>query len=119
MIAEALGIDLFRVELGRVVNKWIGDTERHLDAIFASAQDASSALLVDEADALFGKRSEVADAQDRYANIDTAYLLRRMETHDGMAILATNPHSAIDEMLGEECRRRRRRAVICFPRSRR
>jgi len=118
VIAQALDIDVLRVDLGRVVSKWIGDTERHLDAIFAQAQASKAALLIDEADALFGERTELDDAHDRYKNIDTEYLLRRMEAHDGMVVLATNPHSAIDEILREECRRRVLRAVVRFPRPR-
>jgi len=118
MIAQALGIDLLRIDLGRVVSQWIGDTERHLNAIFAPAQASDAALFFDEADALFGKRTELDDAHDRYANIDTAYLLRRMEAHDGLVMVATDAHSAIDEVLREEHRRRRVRTVICFPRPR-
>jgi SpoVK/Ycf46/Vps4 family AAA+-type ATPase len=90
VVAHTLGLDLFRVDLARVVSKYIGETEKNLERVFSAAADANAIILFDEADALFGKRSEVKDAHDRHANIEVAYLLQRMEDHDGIAILATN-----------------------------
>jgi SpoVK/Ycf46/Vps4 family AAA+-type ATPase len=97
VIANDLGLDLYRIELAGVVSKYIGETERNLDGIFAAASGANAILFFDEADALFGKRSEVRDAHDRYANIETAYLLQKMEQYDGVAILATNLRGNLDE----------------------
>ena len=97
VIAADLGLDLYVVNLATVVDKYIGETEKNLDRIFAEADDVNGVLLFDEADALFGQRSEVRDSHDRYANIEVAYLLQRMETFDGLAILATNLRSNIDE----------------------
>jgi len=96
-VAGELGLDLFAIDLSGVVSKYIGETEKNLDAIFAAAESADAVLLFDEADAVFGKRSEVRDAHDRYANIESAYLLQRMETFDGLAVLSTNLRSNIDE----------------------
>ncbi|MBW3662390.1 MAG: ATP-binding protein [Actinobacteria bacterium] len=97
VIAGALGLDLYVIDLSTVVSKYIGETEKNLDRIFGEADRVSGVLLFDEADALFGKRSEVKDAHDRYANVETAYLLQRMEQFDGLAILTTNLRSNIDE----------------------
>jgi hypothetical protein len=97
VIARDLGLDLFRVDLATVVSKYIGETERNLDRIFAAAEGSNAVLLFDEADALFGKRSEVKDAHDRYANIEVAYLLQRMEAYAGGIILATNLRSNVDD----------------------
>ena len=97
VIAGDLGLDLYVVNLATVVDKYIGETEKNLDRIFAEADDVNGVLLFDEADALFGKRSEVRDSHDRYANIEVAYLLQRMESFDGLAILSTNLRSNIDE----------------------
>lgn len=97
VIATDLGLDLFRIELAGVVSKYIGETEKNLDSIFAAAAGANAILFFDEADALFGKRSEVRDAHDRYANIETAYLLQKMEQYEGVAILATNLRGNLDE----------------------
>ncbi|HYI06195.1 MAG TPA: ATP-binding protein [Reyranella sp.] len=97
VIADDLGLDLYRIELAGVVSKYIGETEKNLDSIFAAASGANAILFFDEADALFGKRSEVRDAHDRYANIETAYLLQKMEQYDGVAILATNLRGNLDE----------------------
>jgi SpoVK/Ycf46/Vps4 family AAA+-type ATPase len=97
VIASDLGLDLYRIELAGVVSKYIGETEKNLDGIFAAAVGANAILFFDEADALFGKRSEVRDAHDRYANIETAYLLQKMEQYDGVTILATNLRGNLDE----------------------
>jgi len=97
VIACELGYDLFRIDLSAVVSKYIGETEKNLDRVFSAAQNANAVLLFDEADALFGKRSEVKDAHDRYANIEIAYLLQKMEQFDGLAILATNLKQNLDE----------------------
>jgi hypothetical protein len=110
VIARALGIDLYIVNLATVVDKYIGETEKNLDRIFAEAADVNGILLFDEADALFGQRSEVRDSHDRYANIEVAYLLQRMESFDGLAVLSTNLRSNIDEAF-----MRRLDAVIDFP----
>ncbi|HEY8794125.1 MAG TPA: ATP-binding protein [Gemmatimonadaceae bacterium] len=97
ILARELGLDLFRIELASVVSKYIGETEKNLDRIFAAAEQANGILLFDEADALFGKRSEVRDSHDRYANLEISYLLQKMEQFDGMAILATNLRANLDE----------------------
>ncbi len=96
IVAAELGFDLYRVELAGVVSKYIGETEKNLDKIFEAAERADGILLFDEADALFGKRSEVHDAHDRYANIEISYLLQRMEDYEGVAILATNLRGNLD-----------------------
>jgi AAA+ superfamily predicted ATPase len=97
VIARELGIDLYRVNLAGVVSKYIGETEKNLDHIFAVAADANAVLFFDEADALFGKRSEVRDSHDRYANIEISYLLQKMEHYDGLTILATNLRGNLDD----------------------
>ncbi|MCB0966191.1 MAG: ATP-binding protein [Ilumatobacter sp.] len=97
VIAGDLGVDLHTVDLATVVDKYIGETEKNLDRIFDEAEQVNTVLFFDEADALFGKRSEVKDARDRYANVEVAYLLQRMERFDGAAILATNLKLNIDE----------------------
>jgi SpoVK/Ycf46/Vps4 family AAA+-type ATPase len=97
VIAHDLRLDLYVIDLATVVDKYIGETEKHLDRIFNEADLVNGVLLFDEADALFGKRSEVKDATDRYANVEVAYLLQRMERFDGLAILTTNLRSNIDE----------------------
>jgi SpoVK/Ycf46/Vps4 family AAA+-type ATPase len=97
VIAAELGLDLFAIDLSTVVSKYIGETEKNLSRVFGAAADSDAILLFDEADALFGKRSEVRDAHDRYANVEIAYLLQRMEEYDGLAILATNVRHHIDE----------------------
>jgi len=96
VLAHALGVDLLVVDLSRVLSKWIGETEKNLGEVFATAEKARAVLLFDEADALFGKRTEVQDAHDRYANLETAYLLSRLERFDGLAILATNLKQNLD-----------------------
>ena len=96
-LANELGLDLYRIDLAGIVSKYIGETEKNLDRVFAAAAHANAVLFFDEADALFGKRSEVKDAHDRYANIEVAYLLQKMEQFDGVAILATNLKQNLDE----------------------
>jgi len=110
VIAGELGLDLYRVDLSQVVSKYIGETEKNLGQIFDAAETGGVVLLFDEADALFGKRSEVKDSHDRYANIEVSYLLQRMETYRGLAILTTNLKDAIDTAF-----LRRLRFVIQFP----
>jgi hypothetical protein len=95
-IASALGCDLYAVDLARITSKYIGETEKNLDAVFEEAEQASAVLLFDEADALFGKRSAVKDAHDRYANIEVAYLLQRLEAFSGVTILTTNCPENVD-----------------------
>jgi SpoVK/Ycf46/Vps4 family AAA+-type ATPase len=95
-VANELGVDVYRVDLGKLVSKYIGETEKNLRRVFAAAEDAGAVLLFDEADALFGKRTDVKDAHDRYANIEVGYLLERLESFSGVAILATNTKSDID-----------------------
>ncbi|WP_053227368.1 AAA family ATPase [Solirubrobacter soli] len=90
VIADAVGYELYAIDLSRVVDKYLGETEKHLDRVFGEAEKAGAVLLFDEADALFGRRAEVHDARDRYANVEIAYLLQRLESHDGLTILATN-----------------------------
>jgi hypothetical protein len=96
VIAHDLNLDLYRIDLSRVVSKYIGETEKNLRAVFDAAEASGAVLLFDEADALFGKRSEVNDSHDRYANIEVSYLLQRMESYSGLAILATNMKSHLD-----------------------
>jgi len=96
-LTNELGLDLYRIDLAGIVSKYIGETEKNLDRVFAAAAHANAVLFFDEADALFGKRSEVKDAHDRYANIEVAYLLQKMEQFDGLAILATNLKQNLDE----------------------
>ena len=111
VIANAIGLDLYRVELASVVSKYIGETEKNLERIFNAARQANCILLLDEADALFGKRTEVSDAHDRYANIEVAYLLQKLENHDGIVILTTNLAKNIDAAFT-----RRLQFIIEFPR---
>jgi SpoVK/Ycf46/Vps4 family AAA+-type ATPase len=92
-----LGVDLYRIDLARMVSKYIGETEKNLDRVFTAAENANAILFFDEADALFGKRSEVKDAHDRYANIEVSYLLQKMEEYEGMSILATNLSDNLDQ----------------------
>ncbi len=96
VVAGALGRDLLVVDISRMVSKWIGETEKNLAAAFEAAERGGMALLFDEADALFGKRTEVGDARDRYANLETAYLLSRLERFDGLAMLASNLRQNLD-----------------------
>jgi SpoVK/Ycf46/Vps4 family AAA+-type ATPase len=97
IVASQLQLDLCKIDLSSVVSKYIGETEKNLSQIFAAAERANAILFFDEADALFGKRSEVRDSHDRYANIETSYLLQKMEEYDGVAILATNLRQNLDE----------------------
>lgn len=110
VIAADLGLDLYTVNLATVVDKYIGETEKNLERIFAEAGGVNAVLFFDEADAIFGKRSDVKDAHDRYANIESAYLLQRLETFDGLAVLATNLRANIDDAFT-----RRLDAIIDFP----
>jgi len=96
-LAGELGLDLFQIDLAQVVSKYIGETEKNLDQVFRAAADANGVLFFDEAEALFAKRGEVKDAHDRYANIEVAYLLQKMEEYTGIAILATNLRHTLDE----------------------
>jgi hypothetical protein len=96
VIAADLGLDLYRVDLSAVVSKWVGETEKNLSRIFDAAEAGDLVMFFDEADALFGKRSEVSDAHDRYANIEVAYLLQRLETYDGLVVMATNLQRNMD-----------------------
>ena len=97
VVAGELGLELHRVDLSAVVSKYIGETEKNLDRVFRAAEESSAVLFFDEADALFGKRTEVKDAHDRYANIETSFMLQRMETFDGVVVLATNLGANLDE----------------------
>jgi ATP-dependent 26S proteasome regulatory subunit len=110
IIANELGFDLYKIDLSMVVSKYIGETEKNLSAIFQEAKDSNAILFFDEADALFGKRSEVRDAHDRYANIEIAYLLQKMDEYEGIVILATNLRNNIDEAFA-----RRMQATVDFP----
>ncbi len=110
VLANELGLDLYRIDLAAVVSKYIGETEKNLRQVFDEADRGGVVLLFDEADALFGKRTEVSDSHDRYANTEIAYLLQRMEEHRGLAILTTNLRDALDRAF-----LRRLRFVIEFP----
>jgi len=110
VLANDLRLDLYRIDLSSVVNKYIGETEKNLRRVFDAAEDSGAILFFDEADALFGKRSEVKDSHDRYANIEVNYLLQRMEAYHGLAILATNMKNALDTAF-----LRRLRFVVNFP----
>lgn len=110
VIANALDLDLYRIDLSAVVSKYIGETEKNLRRLFDAAEDGGAILFFDEADALFGKRSEVKDSHDRYANIEINYLLQRIEAFRGLAILATNMRSALDQAFV-----RRLRFIVTFP----
>lgn len=110
VLAGELGLDLYRIDLGQVVSKYIGETEKNLANTFEAAEASGAVLFFDEADALFGKRSEVKDSHDRYANIEVSYLLQRLESYRGLAILATNMQSALDSAF-----LRRIRFIVEFP----
>ncbi len=110
VLANELGLDLYRVDLSAVVSKYIGETEKNLERVFRGAEASGAVLLFDEADALFGKRSDVKDSHDRYANIELAFLLQRMEAYRGLAILTTNLKSVVDPAF-----LRRIRFVVQFP----
>jgi hypothetical protein len=110
VLANELHLDLYRIDLSNVINKYIGETEKNLKKIFDAAENGGAILLFDEADALFGKRSDVKDSHDRYSNIEVSYLLQRMEAYRGLAILTTNMKSALDKAF-----MRRIRFVVQFP----
>jgi AAA+ superfamily predicted ATPase len=110
VLANELHLDLYRIDLSQVVSKYIGETEKNLKQVFDAAEIGGAILLFDEADSLFGKRSEVKDSHDRYANIEVSYLLQRMEAYRGLAILTTNMKSALDKAF-----LRRIRFVVHFP----
>jgi SpoVK/Ycf46/Vps4 family AAA+-type ATPase len=110
VLAGDLRLDLYRIDLSQVVNKYIGETEKNLRRVFDAAEAGGAVLLFDEADALFGKRSEVKDSHDRYANIEVSYLLQRMESYRGLAILTTNMKTALDDAF-----LRRLRFIVQFP----
>src|SRR5208283_4292440 len=110
VVAGELGLDLYRIDLSAVVSKYIGETEKNLKQVFDAAEDGGVLLLFDEADALFGKRAEVKDSHDRYANIEVGYLLQRMEAYQGLAILTTNLKSSLDKAF-----QRRLRFSVNFP----
>ena len=110
VIANELNLNLFRIDLSAVVSKYIGETEKNLRRLFDAAEDGGAILFFDEADALFGKRSEVKDSHDRYANIEINYLLQRMEAYRGLAILASNMKTALDQAF-----MRRLRFIVNFP----
>ncbi len=97
VIAKELNLELYRIDLSRIVSKYIGETEKHLSDIFDQAKESGAILFFDEADALFGKRSEVKDAHDKYANMETSYLLQKMEEYEGLTILATNFAQNLDD----------------------
>lgn len=111
VLARESGRDLYRVDLSSVVSKYVGETEKRLGAVFDGAAGSSAILLFDEADALFGKRSQVSDAHDRYANVETNYLLQRIEAHDGVVLLTSNFPENIDDAF-----RRRLHLTVSFPR---
>jgi hypothetical protein len=110
-LANAMNVPIFRVDLGAVDSKWVAQTEANLDRVFAAADRAGVVLLLDEADALFGERTHVSDAHDRYSAEDIAYLLQKLEEHAGLCILATNSKQNIDPAFI-----RRARLLIPFPR---
>ncbi len=110
VLAAELDLDLYRIDLSQVVSKYIGETEKNLRRIFDAADVGGSILLFDEADALFGKRSEVKDSHDRYANLEVSYLLQKMEAYRGLAILTTNLKGSLDVAF-----MRRLRFVVQFP----
>ncbi len=110
VLANELQLDLYRIDLSQVVSKYIGETDKNLRRVFDAAEESGAVLLFDEADALFGKRSEVKDSHDRYANIEISYLLQRMEAYHGLAILTTNMKEALDGAF-----MRRIRFVVQFP----
>ncbi len=110
VLARELQLDLYRIDLSAVVSKYIGETEKNLKLVFDAAEDGGVLLLFDEADALFGKRADVKDSHDRYANIEVGYLLQRMEAYQGLAILTTNLKSSLDHAF-----QRRLRFIVNFP----
>jgi SpoVK/Ycf46/Vps4 family AAA+-type ATPase len=111
VIAFELGMTLLKIDLSRVVSKWVGETERNLDRAFAEAEDSNAVLFFDEADSLFGKRGEVRHGVDRYSNLEVSYLLQRLESYHGLVILASNLRDNIDQAFI-----RRFQVVLNFPR---
>jgi len=110
ILANEMGLDLYRIELSQVVSKYIGETEKNLSRIFEAAEGSGVMLFFDEADAIFGKRTVVKDAHDRYANIEVSYLLQKIEEYDGPVVLASNFRKNIDEAFV-----RRLRFIVEFP----
>jgi SpoVK/Ycf46/Vps4 family AAA+-type ATPase len=110
VLAAALGLDLYKIDLSTVVSKYIGETEKNLARIFDEAATSNAILFFDEADALFGKRTQVRDAHDRYANVEISYLLQKMDEYEGVVVLATNMRKNMDEAFV-----RRLHAIIDFP----
>lgn len=110
LIGKQSGKEVYRIDLSMIISKYIGETEKNLSKVFADAENKNWILFFDEADALFGKRTGVRDAHDKYANQEVAYLLQRIEDHNGLVILATNMKSNIDEAFT-----RRFQTVIRFP----
>src|SRR6185503_7836390 len=110
LLAREQGVDLYKVDLSAVVSKYVGETEKNLSRVFAEAEDVNAILFFDEADALFGKRGEVKEAQDRWANMEVNYLLQRVEEYSGVVILATNLRQNIDEAF-----MRRIQVIVEFP----
>jgi SpoVK/Ycf46/Vps4 family AAA+-type ATPase len=110
VVATELALDLVVVDLSQVVSKYIGETEKNLGRVFDAAEDGAAVLLFDEADTLFGKRTEVRDSHDRYSNLEVGYLLQRMESFRGLAVLTTNAKSVLDQAF-----LRRLRVVVSFP----
>ncbi|MEA5421575.1 ATP-binding protein, partial [Spirulina sp. CCNP1310] len=107
VVANSLGVDLFVIDLSQIVDKYIGETEKNLERVFSEAEFVNGVLLFDEADALFGKRSEVRSSHDRHANVEVAYLLQRMERYDGIAVLTTKLRNNLDDAFS------RRLDVVC------
>jgi hypothetical protein len=110
IVAHALGVDVYRVDLSSVVSKYIGETERNLERVFTAAEHGTMVLFFDEADSIFGKRTQVSSSHDRYANLETSYLLQRLESYDGLTILATNLANNIDDAF-----KRRIHIIVNFP----
>jgi hypothetical protein len=110
IVGNELGLEVYKIDLAGLVSKYIGETEKNLSRVFEEAGDTNAILFFDEADAVFGKRSEVRDSHDRYANIEVSYLLQRMEEYDGIVVLATNLRSNLDDAF-----LRRMRAIVEFP----
>jgi SpoVK/Ycf46/Vps4 family AAA+-type ATPase len=110
IIAGELGLEMYKTDLSSLVSKYIGETEKNLSRVFQEAEQGNAILFFDEADALFGKRSEVKDSHDRYANIEINYLLQKLEEHDGVVIMASNFQKNIDDAFT-----RRLRFVVEFP----
>lgn len=110
VVAHSLGVDLFVIDLSQIVDKYIGETEKNLERVFTEAEGINGVLLFDEADALFGKRSDVKSSHDRHANVEVAYLLQRMERYDGIAVLTTNLRNNLDEAFT-----RRLDVILSFP----